>query len=187
MDSRHSRLDLSARKPLSKREFLAAAGSALLTSCGYHVVGKTNTLPGEVHSIAIPPFQNATTEYKIEQFLRAAVVQEFITRTRYQILDEAANGDATLSATVLLFRDFPAVYDAKTNRASAVQTETHVHVALWDRKASKPVYENPRMVLTEMYEVSIDPKAYFEERQAAIERTSRSAAREMVSAILSGF
>jgi Lipopolysaccharide-assembly len=172
---------------MSKRELLAGGFAMLLTSCGYHVVGKTNTIPDEVHSIAIPPFQNATTEYKIEQALRAAVVQEFITRTHYQIIDDSVNADATLSATILLFRDFPATYDPKTNRASTVQTETHVHVALWDRKSGKLVYENPRMVLTEMYEVSIDPKAYFEERQAAIDRTSRSAAREMVSAILSGF
>jgi hypothetical protein len=164
---------------------LAAALAA--ASCGYRIAGRADALPAEIHSIAILPFENATTEYKIEQQIRSAVVGEFITRTRYQVVTDDDNADATLNATILLFRDFPATYDPVTNRASTVQTETHLHVALRDHKSGQVVYENPRMILTETYEVSIDPQAYFGERQAAIARAGQSAAREMVSAILSGF
>ena len=159
----------------------------LLCSCGYRMAGRGDALPEQIQSIAIPPFENATTEYKIEQYLRSAVVNEFITRTRYQIVTNGDNADATLNATILLFRDSPATYDPVTNRASTVQTETHMHVVLRDRKTGQVLYENPRMILTETYEVSIDPQAYFAEREAAIERAGRFAAREMVSAILSGF
>jgi hypothetical protein len=161
---------------------------ALLTaSCGYRVAGGADTLPDNIESISIPAFANATTEYKIEQNIRSAVVSEFITRTRYHIVTDDDDADATLHATILLFRDYPATYDPQSNRASTVQTETHLHVALRDHKSGQVVYENPRMILTETYEVSIDPQAYFGERQAAIQRAGRSAAREMVSAILSGF
>lgn len=163
------------------------AVTLLAASCGYRMSGRADTLPDEIHSIAIPPFENVTTEYKIEQLIRSAVVSEFITRTRYQIVTENDDADATLNATILLFRDFPSTYDPVTNRASTVQTETHLHVALRDHKSGQVVYENPRMILTETYEVSIDPQAYFGERQAAITRAGRFAAREMVSAILSGF
>ncbi|MEX2300133.1 MAG: LPS assembly lipoprotein LptE [Bryobacterales bacterium] len=156
-------------------------------SCGYRTAGSANMLPDTIHSISIPPFENATTEYKIEQNIRSAVVSEFITRTRYHIVTDDEGADATLHATILLFRDFPATYDPQSNRASTVQTETHLHVALRDHETGQVVYENPRMILTETYEVSIDPQAYFGERQAAIQRSGRSAAREMVSAILSGF
>jgi hypothetical protein len=167
---------------------VATLSLALLTaSCGYRAAGRVNTLPDTIHSISIPAFENATTEYKIEQSIRSAVVSEFITRTRYHIVTGDEGADATLHATILLFRDFPATYDPQSNRASTVQTETHLHVALRDHETGQVVYENPRMILTETYEVSIDPQAYFGERQAAIQRAGRSAAREMVSAILSGF
>jgi hypothetical protein len=182
-------------RPLPSLPSLAVAALAglllaelfLAASCGYRVSGRADALPDEIHSIAIPAFANATTEYKIEQLLRSAVVSEFITRTRYHIVDDNENADATLNATILLFRDFPSTYDPVTQRASTVQTETHLHVALRDHKTGQVVYENPRMILTETYEVSIDPQAYFGERQAAIVRAGRFAAREMVSAILSGF
>lgn len=181
---------LPGRLPARAGATLLAAAFALAlwtASCGYRTAGRVNTLPDTIHSISIPPFENATTEYKIEQNIRSAVVSEFITRTRYQIVTDDEGADATLHATILLFRDFPATYDPQSNRASTVQTETHLHVALRDHETGQVVYENPRMILTETYEVSIDPQAYFGERQAAIQRAGRSAAREMVSAILSGF
>jgi hypothetical protein len=180
---------------MSRRRFASATALfpavlflALLSfSCGYRIAGNVDSLPDEIQSISIPPFANATTEYKIEQYVRSEVVHEFVARTRYHIVTSDENADATLNATILLFRDFPVTYDPATNRASTVQTETHLHVALRDHKNGQVVYENPRMILTETYEVSIDPQAYFGERQAAILRAGRNAAREMVSAILSGF
>jgi hypothetical protein len=177
-------------RPFGMLPVIAAAAlslTLLTASCGYRVAGNSDTLPDEIQAISIPSFANATTEYKIEQSIRSAVVSEFITRTRYHIVTNDEDADATLHATVLLFRDYPATYDPQSNRASTVQTETHMHVALRDHKSGQVVYENPRMILTETYEVSIDPQAYFGERQAAIQRAGRSAAREMVSAILSGF
>jgi hypothetical protein len=179
---------MSRRLPAPPALLVAAlAGAFLFPSCGYRMSGRADSVPEYIQSIAIPPFENATTEYKIEQYIRSAVVNEFITRTRYRIVTDDEDADATLNATILLFRDFPATYDPVTNRASTVQTETHLHVVLRDHKSGQAVYENPRMILTETYEVSIDPQAYFDERQAAVVRSGRSAAREMVSAILSGF
>ncbi len=159
----------------------------LLLSCGYKLAGRADTIPERVRTIAIPTFQNATTEYKIEQLLTRAVVREFLARTRYQVVSDEAAADATLSATVLNFTDFPVNYDPSTGRASTVQTVTQMHVILWDRQSGQRLYENPNMEFRELYEVSINPEAYFEERQAAIARASDTMARDLVSAILEGF
>ena len=37
--------------------------------CGYHTAGKVNTIPENVHTIAVPAFVNQTQTYKIEQML----------------------------------------------------------------------------------------------------------------------
>ena len=161
--------------------------AATQLSCGYHVAGKADTLPETIKTIAIPPFQNATTEYKIEQFLTQAVVREFISRTRYQVVSKPENADAVLQATVVGFFAFPANFDPETNRASSVSTTTQVRVTLLDRSTALPLYENPNLTHRELYEVSIDPEAYFEERQAALVRSSQSMARRLVSAVLEGF
>ena len=178
-------------KPLliSTPTFLLALStlSGLFTSCGYRVVGTADTIPDTVQTIAITTFQNATTEYKIEQHLTASVVREFIARTRYQIVNDPENADATLSGTVLNFLLFPTVFDPRSGRATSISTLTQVHVTLRDRKTGTVLYENPLMQFRERYEVSTIPEAYFEEREAALVRSSQTMARSLVSAVLSGF
>lgn len=159
----------------------------LLTSCGYRVVGAADTIPDTVQTIAITTFQNATTEYKIEQHLTAAIVREFIARTRYQVVSDQENADAILSGTVLNFLLFPTIFDPRSGRATSIAMLTQVHVTLRDRKTGTVIYENPLMEFRERYEVSTVPEAYFEEREAALVRTSQTLARSLVSAVLSGF
>ena len=159
----------------------------LLSSCGYRVAGRADTIPDTVRTIAVTSFQNATTEYKIEQHLTSSVVREFIARTRYEVVSDPENADATLSGTVLNFLLFPAVYDPRSGRATSIAMLTQVHVTLRDRSTGAVLYENPLMEFRERYEVSTAPEAYFEEREAALVRTSQAMARSLVSAVLSGF
>jgi len=159
----------------------------LAASCGYHIAGKADTLPDTIRVIAVPAFQNGSTEYKIEQYLTQAVVHEFISRTRYRVVSDESEADATLQGSVVNVHVFPAVYDPTTGRATSINTLTQVRVSLWDRKTGQLLYENPNFEHRERYEVSTDPGAFFEERQSALVRTSQATARSLVSAVLERF
>jgi len=166
---------------------MLAVAALAAVSCGYHVAGQADTLPDYVRSIYIEPFTNATTEYKIEQHLTRAVTQEFLARTRYRVVDDAEQADARLSGVVKNVVVFPQIFDRATGRATTVQTVTQVHVALWDKRSGKALYQNPNFEFRQRYEVSTDPEAYFEERQAALQRSSDDLARSLVSAVLERF
>ena len=161
--------------------------AALVASCGYRIVGSANTIPDRIQSVSVKTFQNATTEYKIEQHLTQWVVREFISRTRYQIVHDEKNADATLEGTVLNFLVYPVIFDPVSGRATSVSTITHVHIVLRDRRSGEVLYENPLFEYRERYEVTTSAEAYFEEREAALVRTSQGVARDLVSAVLSGF
>lgn len=167
---------------------LAAALLALVaTGCGYHIAGQANTIPDEVRALAVPAFENGTTEYKIEQYVQQAVVRELLARTRYQVVNREENADATLRGAVIGFLAFPQNFDLATGRATTVTTITRVQVSLVDRKTGETLYNNPNLEFRDRYEVSADPEVYFEERQAALERSSEAMARTLVSAVLEGF
>ncbi len=166
--------------------FLLAMG-LLTASCGYHIAGKADTLPGTISVIAIPPFENGSTEYKIEQYMTQAVVQEFIRRTRYRVVADEQEADAVLRGVVTNVHVFPAIFDPTTSRATSINTLTQVHVSLWDRKTGQLIYENPNFEYRDRYEVSTNPNAFFEERQTALVRTSQATARGLVSAVLEQF
>ena len=49
------------------------------------------------------------------------------------------------------------------------------------------LFTRPSFEVRERYEISVDPRAYFEESDPAMERLSRDVARSVVSAILENF
>ncbi len=163
---------------------LCVAGSL---ACGYRLAGTADLLPARIRTIAVSAFTNVTSEFKIEQYLTEAVVREVLSRTRYHVVSNDAAADAKLVGTVMLFDAIPQNFDPSTGRATSVMTVTRMHVTLYDRADGSVLYSNPDLSHRENYEVSNDPEAYVNEREAAIERASRSMAATLVSAVLSGF
>ena len=169
---------------MKRRALLSALG---LTGCGYHVGGKADLLPKTVRTIAIPTFGNLTTRYKISDRLGSAISREFLTRTRYQIVADPNDADATLRGSVLTYTAFPTVVDQVTGRAAGVQVSVVLQVTLTDRASGQVLFTRANMEVRERYEISIDQAQYFEESETALDRLSRDVARAIVSAVLSGF
>lgn len=157
------------------------------TGCGYHTAGHVVQVPESIQTIAVPVFKNDSNTYRIQQILTAAVVREFTTRTRYQILHQASDdADATLSGTVLSTSATPLTYDTNTGRAASVLVVVSISVTLTDRHG-KVLYENPQYLFREQYELSQDLTTFFQEDSPALHRLSRDFGRTLVSNLLEGF
>jgi outer membrane lipopolysaccharide assembly protein LptE/RlpB len=157
-----------------------------LSSCGYHVGGTANLLPKNLQTIAIPAFSNISTTYKLTDMLSEAMTREFISRTKYHITADRAHADATLEGAVMQVFIFPTVYDPVTFRAANVEVHVNLRIRLVDRNG-KVLFERPGMEVRERYEVSVDPKVYFDESELAMRRLSRDVAKTVTSAILENF
>jgi hypothetical protein len=155
--------------------------------CGYRVSGHADLLPKSIRSIAIPAFGNVTTRYKLADRVTQAVTQEFINRTRYQIVADANQADAILQGAVLSYSAYPTVFDPLSGRATGVQTIVLFQVSLVERATGATLFTRPNLELRERYEISVDPKEYFDESGVAMQRLSEDAARTIVSAILENF
>jgi hypothetical protein len=160
---------------------------ALLAGCGYHVGGRADLLPKTIKTVAVMPFGNATTRYKVADRLTQAIATEFIQRTRYRVVTDANDADAVLSGAVLNYLAYPTVLDPTSGRATGVQTLVYIQVTLTERATGKVLYTAPTMELRERYEISVDPQQYFDESGMAMQRVSQDAARRVVSAILENF
>ncbi len=164
--------------------FVAAA---LAPACGYHVAGRGDQIPRQVKTIAVLPFNNNTSRYKLDQYMTRAVAHEFITRTRFRVVPAESEADAALHGTVVNLFIAPVIFDPASGRATSVQISTQLQITLTDRRTGAPIYQNLNYESRESYEVATDPRAYFEESEVGIERLSRSVARGVVSAILEKF
>jgi hypothetical protein len=150
------------------------------------VAGTATLLPG-VYTIAVTPWGNASIQYKLSDALTAAVSRELITRTRYSVVADPAKADAVLSGSVANMVSSASVVDSTgtaAGRSTAGQLVVYLQVRLID-KNGKVLFNRPNLEFRERYEISIDPKQYFDESQPAMQRLSKDVARAVVSAILS--
>lgn len=159
---------------------LAASG------CGYRVVGRTNTLPADARTIAIPVFTNQTTTYRIEQLFTQSVVREFIARTKYRVVPEENGADLVLHGQVLGLVAGGVGFDPVSGVTTTVLVTVTARVQLLDRNG-KTLYQNNNLVFREPYQISESPSTFFQEEGPALGRMSNDFADQVVADILENF
>jgi outer membrane lipopolysaccharide assembly protein LptE/RlpB len=177
-----------APRGLGRAVSWAIAALAMLSAgCGYHVAGSASNLPPDWKSIAVPAFKNDTTQYRIEQRFTAAVIREFLSRTRYRVVQDAQSADAVLSGEVLSIETNPVLFNATTGEVTTMLVTVHAKVQLTDGKTQKAVYQNDDMLFRGEYQISPDVKSFFQEEDPALDRMSRDFASHLVANVVEGF
>ena len=169
----------SISAPLMAALFLAA--------CGYQVAGRSARMPAEWRSIAVPAFTNDTAQYRIEQQFTEAVIREFISRTKYRIVQDTKSADAVLRGEVLSIDTNPILFNADTGQVTAMLVTVHVKVRLVDNSTQKSLYENDDMIFRNEYQIPPDVNGFFQEENPALARMSRDFASDLVANVLEGF
>ena len=101
--------------------------------------GALRSLPTDWSSIAIPAFKNDTTRYRIEQRFTEAVIHEFITRTKYRVVqDEARMQMACCTEKLLSIETSPVIFNSTTGEVETMLVTIHAKVLLVDNKTSIP-------------------------------------------------
>ncbi len=159
----------------------------LAAGCGYHVGGNAQWMPKTIHTIAVPAFANGTPRYKLARLLPADITREFHTRTKYTIVADPNQADATLKGTLATASAYPIIFDPTTGRATGVEIIITMQISLVERSTGKTIFTRPAMEFRNRYEISADPQTYFDESGTAVERVATDAARQIVSAILENF
>lgn len=169
------------------RVALLMLSAVTLGGCGYHVAGTADTLPTTIKTIAVPPFSNMGTRYRLTDRLPNMIAREFISRTRYQVVQDAQQADAVLQGSVNTVTSFPMTYDAGTGRAASVEIQVILSVDLKERLSGKTLFHHPNYNFRQRYEISTTPGAYFDESTTAFDRLAKDVARTVVSAVLENF
>jgi outer membrane lipopolysaccharide assembly protein LptE/RlpB len=166
---------------------LISLTAMLLSGCGYHVANHSNSLPQNVHVIAVTALENKTTGYRIEQKLTSATVHEFLARTQYKIVSNAADGDAVLRGKVVSVEAVPLLFDTQTGRATTMLVTVKCEVSLTENATDKALYHSENFVFRNEYEISTDVPSFFEEQDPALDRLAQDFARKLVAAVVENY
>lgn len=160
------------------------------TEC-YRRVGKGNSLPSHIKTLAIPAFQNPSLRFKIEQKFTSAMIDEALRRGRsLNIVSTAEGADAVILGTIQSFSLRPVLASQEQGKfAGARLSEITVVVAITvrDQVKNKILFENQHLVFRGEYEISSDPASLFHEEGPAVDRMAKDFAKSVLSTILEGF
>lgn len=156
------------------------------TEC-YKPVGRGDGLPKHIKSLAIPPFQNPSLRFKVEQRFTAAVVDEALRRSRALHVTSTAEGaDAVMLGTIKAFTFRPVLLD-DLGRARLFEVAITIGLTVRDQTKNKILFQNQNFIFRGEYEIAGDPKTFFSEEGPAVDRIAKDFAKSVMTTILEGF
>src|SRR6516164_2560376 len=167
-----------------------------LSACGYHVAGRSNSLPKGIHVIAVPALENKTSTYKIEQKLTAATIHEFLSKTNFKIVSDPQTGDAVLTGKVLSLEVVPLLFQSASStsgstlaQATAMMVTMKCEVTLTERDNDNFVFRNEYQLATSAPSPNVrgDVESFFQEGQPALDRMAQDFATRLVAAVTENY
>jgi hypothetical protein len=156
--------------PKRTLDAMAACAVFLAASCGYSA--SPALLPSHIKSVAIPVFENETTEYTLENELTDAVIQAFVEDNHLRVVDERS-ADAIIRGKVVNYRN--SVFGFTTQAGSQEYRVTiGVSVLFKDLVKNREIWNEPSLVKTANYYVQDVPgqtaKTELDGRKEAIDK-----------------
>jgi outer membrane lipopolysaccharide assembly protein LptE/RlpB len=126
---------------------LAGAGCAYTTSSAL--------LPSHLRSVAIPVFENATTQYSLEKEITEAVISKFIADNHLRVVDERG-ANSVLKGKVVAYRNSVFGFTG-ANRAQEYRVTITVSVTFKDLVKNREVWSDAALVKYANYYVESVP------------------------------
>ncbi len=132
----------------ASRRVACLAGLALAgASCAYTT--STALLPPHLKTIAIPVFDNATTEHVLEQELTQTVIDRFVQDNHLKVVDERS-ANAVLRGKIVQYRNAIFGFSASA-QAQEYRVTIAVSVSLKDAVKNRELWSDDNLVKTVNY------------------------------------
>lgn len=154
--------------------------------CGYSLKGQGTFLPEHIKALYIPELQNKTTKFEIEKNISEVLIEEFLSRGNFTLVDSEKDADATLTGAIVEYRTSPKSID-ENGLATSYSIAISVSVEFKDMKTNKVLFQDNRYTVTEDYQMTEVGSDFLEQEQYAIEAAAKTLSEALVAAILEGF
>lgn len=152
----------------------------LVSGCGYHIAGKGGKMPGDLASLDIPVFANATHKTNIEAILTNAFVEEMVTTVKV-----GKESEGTLQGVIKLY-DLTAVSYSKSDVNQEYRLSVVLSVTLLKNGAI--IWKDDNVSDYEDFVVNTsNVTATKEAEEAALRKLARDTARIVKERLLENF
>jgi hypothetical protein len=187
---------MRAFRSRSRRTFVATALLCLAalggSGCGYALAGRGSFLPADIDVVGIPPLENRSTFFQVEQVLTEKIRTEFIGRGKYRVIPDAVGADAVLSGEITGISVEPVGFTDQ-QLASRYLFRLTMRVEFIDQRTSMVLWSNDALTFREEYDLTsrgntaLEGSSFLDQERGSFDRIASDVARTVVTAILEAF
>lgn len=127
-----------------------ALGALILPSCGIYSTSP-GSLPGHIKTLAVPAFENKTTQVGLDEEITQAVITRFVDDNHLKIVSES-DANAVLSGSVVDYKNSVFGFTGR-EQAQEYRVTITVAVRLMDKVKNRELWRDDDMVKTQNYYV----------------------------------
>lgn len=170
---------------------LALVGLGTLSGCGYTLVGLASNIPEDVRTVYVEPLENRTSRAQVEQVLSRAIIDELVTRRRFEVVTSPAGADARLHGAVVGYTTAPVGFGGD-GRATEYEISLTAQVIFQridpaDPNGGAVIWRNDRYLFRQAYQLDLSEAGYFDREDETITELAERFAETMVTDLLEGF
>jgi len=167
----------------------AALALAVLSSCGYALVGRGTVVDPSIKRIGVPLFRDATGRPALDQKITQKVIEELLKRGRFDVVQDRSGVDALLDGELLRYDATPVGFESGGSRTQASRYSITLTARVRYTKSGQdePIWANESFTFRDEYDVGSDPSTFLNQEGQAVERLSAAFARSLVAAMLEAF
>jgi len=171
---------------------------AVAPACGYHFSGTGGIVPEGTKTISIPVFFNATNEPYVDVDVTQAVVEEFLTDGRLEVVS-LEDADLALRGRIIKYEAIPVAYTSPPVTPTPYVQLYLIHMvleaSLEDLRSKKILWQEKSIESSFIseYPVSFSPAGTADisatkiAKEAAIKKASQDIASTLRSRVMEGF
>jgi hypothetical protein len=171
---------------------IALCLALLSSSCGYSLAGRGTFLPTYIHTIGIPPLDNHSTVFQVEQVLTDKIRNEFIGRGKYAVVPSDAGADAVVTGAINSISVQPVGFTDQQLASRYLFTLT-MSVRFTDARTNEVLWSDDALTFRSEYQLASsgaatgDTATFFDQQASSLDRIASDVARTVVTAISEAF
>ncbi len=174
---------------------IISAMSLCLASCGYHFSGEGQGPKPGLRYIAIPVFENRTSEPNAGAIFAGALRQEFMRKGTMKVVP-VEEAEAVFKGTITSIAIQAVAHHSVNVVSNRIAVENRLYITLdircEEKKTHKVLWRDPALRYFKVYQVNDnplqpDPITGFENREAAVEFLAQEMSRRIHDRFLSNF
>jgi hypothetical protein len=155
------------------------------SSCSYRVAS-SNRLPLGTTVIAVLPFVNETTTFKVEQVVTQSVIRALVEKSGHRVTRDPTEADSILQGVISRVTANPVLFGEETFGSTFLVT-LNARVELREQQTGKILFKNDEYIFREQYIINVDVKNFFSELNPALGRIADDFGASVVTTVLEGF